>query len=59
VAAIPELDADRFGDDTLAHTRERYRAMRDNAPIVLLPANQLYAVARYDAIRTCSRISTR
>src|SRR5262245_57210135 len=55
MAAIPELDTDLYSDDTLANTNARYRAMRDRAPIVYLPANGMYAVTRYDAIRDALR----
>src|SRR5262245_58832384 len=55
MAAIPELDLDLYDDDTLLHTRERYRAMRDSASIVHLPANGMYAVTRYDSVRAALR----
>lgn len=55
MAAIPELDIDLYGDDTLVHTNARYREMRDAGPVVYLPANAMYAVTQYESVRAALR----
>jgi cytochrome P450 len=51
-ASIPFYDADLYSDDALAEPYGHYRALRDLGPVVWLEAHGVYAVARYDEVRT-------
>ncbi len=51
----PESSIDLFSDETLTHTETCYRALRELGPIVHLPANDLYAVTRFAAVRAALR----
>lgn len=44
-------DVDLFADDVLLDAYPVYKTLRDQAAVVYLPANQVYALTRYDAIR--------
>ena len=44
-------DVDLFADDILLDPYPAFAALRDEASVVYLPANDLYAFTRYDAIR--------
>ena len=48
---IPESGIDLFSDDTLLNTERAYKELRDTGPIVRLPANELYAITQFDALR--------
>jgi cytochrome P450 len=49
---IPTYDVDLFADDALAEPYEHYRRLRDLGPVVWLSAHDLYAVSRYDDVRS-------
>lgn len=49
--AIASADLDLFADDVLVDPYPTYRRLRDLAPVVHLPANDVYALTRYDVIR--------
>jgi cytochrome P450 len=44
-------DIDLFADDILVDAYPTYKALRDQAAVVYLPVNQVYALTRYDVIR--------
>jgi len=44
-------DIDLFADDVLVNPYPTYKALRDQAAVVHLPANNVYALTRYDTIR--------
>ncbi len=44
-------EIDLFADDVLIDPYPTYKALRDQAAVVHLPANDVYALTRYDAIR--------
>lgn len=44
-------DIDLFADDVVIDPYPTYKALRDQAAVVHLPANKVYALTRYDAIR--------
>ena len=54
-AAVPRYDVDLYGDDVIAEPYGHYRAIRDLGPVVYLPKNDLWAVGRYDDVRTVLR----
>lgn len=47
----PTSPVDLFADDVLIDPYPTYRTLRDLAAVVHLPANGVYALTRYDAIR--------
>ena len=47
----PESEVDLFSGDTLQNTEQVYKQLRDTGAIVNLPANRLYAITRFDAVR--------
>ena len=47
--AVSEIDL--FADDVLIDPYPAYKALRDTASVVHLPANNVYALTRYSAIR--------
>ncbi|MEM7663616.1 MAG: cytochrome P450 [Pseudomonadota bacterium] len=55
---IPESDIDLFSDDTLLNTEHTYKQLRDTGAIVRLPANDLYAITQFDAVRAGLRADT-
>lgn len=52
---IPSYDVDLYSDDVLADPYPHYRALREAGPVVWLPRNGLYAIARYKDVRDCLR----
>ncbi|HEY8337026.1 MAG TPA: cytochrome P450 [Tardiphaga sp.] len=54
-AAIPSYDVDLYSDEVLAAPYPHYRALRDGGPVVWLPRNGLYAIARYKDVRESLR----
>src|SRR5580704_5628605 len=46
-AEVPHYPVDVFADDVLDNPYDHYRSIRDLAPVVWLPAHDVYAVARY------------
>jgi cytochrome P450 len=53
--AIPSYDVDLYSDEVLADPYPHYRALRDAGPVVWLPRNGLYAIARYKDVRESLR----
>jgi cytochrome P450 len=47
----PSLDADLYADTALRDPFPLYRAIRERAPAVWLPAHGVWALGRYDAVR--------
>ena len=47
----PTSDIDLFSDEVLTDAYPTYKALRDQAAVVYLPVNKLYALTRYDVIR--------
>jgi cytochrome P450 len=56
--ARPSLSLDLFCDETLVDPAPCYRALRDRAPAVWLPAHEVWALARYDVVRAALRDDT-
>ena len=50
-APIAVGDLDLFSDEVLLDPYPTYAALRDSAAVVHLPANDVYALTRYDVIR--------
>lgn len=50
-AVTPVSEHDLFSDHTLANTEEVYAELRQLGTVVYLPANDAYAITRYEAIR--------
>lgn len=50
-SAAPVSDIDLFDDDVLIDPYPAYTALRDLGAVVRLPANDVYALTRYDVIR--------
>ena len=48
-------DVDLYSDDVLADPYPHYRALRDLGPAVYCPANDLWAISRYDDVRDSLR----
>lgn len=53
--ALPICDTDFFSDETLLNTQDTYKVLRDTGAIVYCEPNDLYVVARYDAVRAALR----
>ncbi len=53
--ARPSLPLDLFRDEALVDPQPCYRALRDRAPAVWLPAHGVWALARYDVVRAALR----
>lgn len=51
-ASTPVLDVDLFSDAALAEPYEHYRAIRDAGPVVWLSVHDVYAVGRFQDVRT-------
>ncbi|MEU5843666.1 cytochrome P450 [Rhodococcus sp. NPDC047139] len=47
----PTADLDLFADDILVDPYPTFTALRELAPVVYLPAHDVYALTRYDVIR--------
>jgi len=50
VSAVSNIDL--FADDVLIDPYTTYKALRDQAAVVYLPTNDVYALTRYDTIRS-------
>lgn len=50
--ASAEPDFDLWGDDVLVDPYPTYAALRETAAVVYLPKNDVYALTRYDVIRS-------
>ncbi|MCG8441389.1 MAG: cytochrome P450 [Caulobacterales bacterium] len=55
MSPTPQSDIDLYSDETLSQTEVVYRSLRDRGPIVFLPANNLYVVTHFDAVRAALR----
>lgn len=53
--SVPTADTDLFSDATLKDTPNAYRSLREHGAIVRLPANDLYAITRFDVVRAALR----
>ena len=52
MSKAPETsDIDLFADHILVDAHPTFKALRDQAAVVYLPTNNLYALTRYDVIR--------
>ncbi|MCQ4210891.1 cytochrome P450 [Streptomyces longispororuber] len=47
----PTSDVDLFADDVVVDPYPAYAALRELGPVVRLPANDLYALTRYEVVR--------
>jgi cytochrome P450 len=54
-SAIPSYDVDLYSDEVLVDPYPHYRALRDAGPVVWLPRNKVYAIARYKDVRESLR----
>jgi cytochrome P450 len=52
VETLPTYGEDLFSDDALLEPYGHYRALREAGPVVWLSAHEVYAVARYEEVRT-------
>jgi cytochrome P450 len=52
VESLPTYGEDLFSDDALLEPYDHYRALREAGPVVWLSAHEVYAVARYEDVRT-------
>jgi cytochrome P450 len=51
----PELALDLYSDDAIRNPHPLYRAIRDRAPAVWLPAHGVWAIGRFDDVRAALR----
>ena len=51
----PELAIDLYSDEAIRDPHPLYRAIRDRAPAVWLPAHEVWAIGRYDDVRAALR----
>ena len=51
VTTPPTADVDLFADDVLLDPYPAYAGLRELGPVVHLPANDVYALTRYDTVR--------
>ena len=51
----PELALDLYTDDAIRNPHPLYRAIRDHAPAVWLPAHDVWAIGRFDDVRAALR----
>jgi cytochrome P450 len=54
-SSCPVADIDLFSDDALLDPYPLYRELRDSAPVVWLPSLGIYAVMRYDNVKSALR----
>src|SRR5574339_645961 len=54
-ATRPELAIDLYTDDAIRDPHPLYRAVRDRAPAVWLPAHGVWAIGRYADVRAALR----
>ena len=52
---IPSSDIDLYSDQVIADPYPHYRALRDAGPLVWLPRNQLFVMARFANVRDALR----
>ena len=50
--SVPSLDIDLFADEVLVDPYPTYAELRELGGVVHLPANDVYALTRYDVIRS-------
>jgi 4-methoxybenzoate monooxygenase (O-demethylating) len=55
----PKLDIDPFADETIADPYTFHEALRDTAPVVFIEKYNMYAVGRYESVRTVMSEYTR
>lgn len=53
--SAPTLDADLYSDAALRDSRELFARIRDAGPVVWLPRNRMYAMGRFDDVRSALR----
>ena len=53
--ARPELDLDLYADEAILDPHPRYRAIRDRAAAVWLPAHEVWALGRFEDARAALR----
>jgi cytochrome P450 len=51
----PVIDADLYGEDVLADSRELFARVREAGAVVRLPRNRLYAIGRFKDVRAALR----
>jgi cytochrome P450 len=49
----PSYDGDLYTDEALLEPYEHYRTLRDLGSAVWLTAHEVYAVTRYEDVRSC------
>jgi cytochrome P450 len=54
----PELAIDLYSDEAIRDPHPLYRAIRDRAPAVWLPAHDVWAVGRFEDVRAALRADT-
>ena len=54
-SAHPELPLDLYSDEAIRNPHALYRAIRDRGPVVWLPAHEVWAIGRFDDVRTALR----
>lgn len=52
---VPVIDADLYGAETLADSRELFACIREAGPVVWLPRHRMYAMGRFDDVRAALR----
>ena len=55
--AVPELDLDLFGDESLRNPFADYRSLRDAGPLVRLDRADIYAIGRFADVQAALRDS--
>lgn len=48
---FPTSEVDLFSDEVLADSTPVYRQLQEQAPVVHLPANEVFVITRYEAVR--------
>lgn len=54
----PVVDADLYGEEALADSRELFARIREVGPVVWLPRHRMYAMGRFDDVRAALRDDT-
>ena len=54
-SAAPHLDLDLYADDVLADSRDAFARIREAGPVVWLPRHRMYAIGRFDDVRSALR----
>lgn len=55
MTSVPETDIDLYSDDMILDPYRAYQELRDAGPVVFLRQQGLYALSRYDHVRTALR----